>query len=171
MAPIEITPAGKRPVVRRIAAADFRRSSVVDSRSTECYTSKTKRRADERVRTFKASWFSKAARKSGIGDDELCRAIRQVVNGQADDLGGGVFKKRLNENRHRSIILAKGGRHWIYEYLFAKKDRDNIDDNELDAFRRLARGYASLTDQQLTRLLNDGDLKEICHDREAQVQE
>ncbi len=27
--------------------------------------------------------------------------------GQADDLGGCVFKKRLNDNLHRSIILAK----------------------------------------------------------------
>ena len=51
--------------------------------------------------------------------------------GQADDLGGGVFKKRLDDNLHRSIILAKGGQYWVYEYLFAKKDRDNIEDDEL----------------------------------------
>lgn len=60
------------------------------------------------------------------------------MKGQADDLGGGVFKKRLNENMHRSIIVAKGGKYWVYAYLFAKKDRDNIDDNELDGFRKLA---------------------------------
>jgi hypothetical protein len=48
--------------------------------------------------------------------------------GQGIDLGGGVFKKRLNQNRHRSIILAKGGRFWICQFLFAKKDRSNIDD-------------------------------------------
>ncbi len=52
--------------------------------------------------------------------------------GQADDLGGGVFKKRLGKNRSRSIILAKGGSHSVYEYLFAKKDRDNIDEREMD---------------------------------------
>lgn len=62
--------------------------------------------------------------------------------GHADDLGGGVFKKRLNDNMHRSIVLAKGGRIWVYEYLFAKKDRDNIEDGELAAFRLLAKGYA-----------------------------
>ena len=60
------------------------------------------------ARTFKTAWFSKAARKALIADKELCAAIAQVRKGQCDDLGGGVFKKRLDKNRHRSIILAKG---------------------------------------------------------------
>jgi len=32
------------------------------------------------------------------------------MEGQAEDLGEGVFKKRLNKNMHRSIVLAKGPR-------------------------------------------------------------
>ena len=71
------------------------------------------------------------------------------MRGQADDLGGGFFKKRLNVNMHPSIILVKGGRYWVYEYLFAKKDRDNIADDELIAFRALAKAYAGLTDRQV----------------------
>jgi hypothetical protein len=39
----------------------------------------------------------------------LCRAVQQIALGQVDDPGGGVFKKRPNENRHRSIVLAKAG--------------------------------------------------------------
>ena len=116
------------------------------------------------TRAFKTSWFSKAARKARIADTELCEAIRQVMQGQADDLGGGVFKKRLNNNMHRSIILAKGGRYWVYEYLFAKKDRENIEDDELLSFRALAKDYAGLTDRQIAQLLRDKDLMEICHD-------
>lgn len=41
---------------------------------------------------------------------------------QADDLGGDVFKKRLNENMQRSIILAKTEEFWVFAYLLAKKD-------------------------------------------------
>ena len=93
----------------------------------------------------------------------LCAAFREVLLGQADDLGGGVFKKRLSNNSHRSIILAKRGGHWIFEYLFAKKDRDNIDGKELAAFRQLSSAYAALTQEQLARLCNDGDLQEICN--------
>lgn len=123
----------------------------------------------KRERVFRSAWFSKAAWKARIKDDELCSAIRQVMLGQADDLGGGVFKKRLNKNMHRSIILAKGGQHWVYEYLFAKKDRDNIEDDELAAFRQLAKSYEKLTDQQVAQLVKNGHFTEICHDDEAQV--
>ena len=117
----------------------------------------------ETARAFKTSWFSKEARKAHIKDDELCKAFSEILLGQADDLGGGVFKKRLNKNEHRSIVLAKGGQYWIYEYLFAKKDRDNIKADELKDFRELAKAYATLNDHQLARLLEDDDLKEICH--------
>jgi hypothetical protein len=115
-------------------------------------------------RVFKTAWFSKAARKAHIDDFELCAAIRETMRGQVDDLGGGVFKKRLNDNMHRSIILAKGGRYWVFEYLFAKKDRENIADDELASFRALAKAYAGLTERQIEQLLHDKDLMEICHD-------
>jgi hypothetical protein len=123
--------------------------------------------AERTARAFKTAWFAKAARKARIKDDELCEAFREVLKGQADDLGGGVFKKRLNRNMHRSIILAKGGRRWIYAYLFAKKDRENIEDDELNDFRTLARSYATLSEEQMARLLEDKDLTEICHGDEA----
>jgi len=119
------------------------------------------------TRVFKTAWFSKAAKRSHITNAELCVAIQQVMRGQADNLGGGVFKKRLNDNMHRSIILAKGGRNWVYEYLFAKKDRDNIEDDELADFRVLAKAYAGLSEVQMAQLLKDQDLMEICHDGQA----
>lgn len=118
--------------------------------------------AEEPSRVFKAAWFSKAARRAHIADAELCEAIGEVIRGQADDLGGGVWKKRLNRNMHRSIILAKGGRYWIYQYLFAKQDRANIDDDELEDFRTLAKAYAKLSEAQLAKLVDDKELLEIC---------
>ena len=113
---------------------------------------------------FKTAWFAKEARKAKIMDAELCHAIRQVMQGQADDLGGGVYKKRLNDNMHRSIIVAKAGRHWIYAYLYAKKDRENIAPDELAAFKKLAKDYGSASDAKIAALLNDEELLEVCHD-------
>ncbi|WP_396220402.1 type II toxin-antitoxin system RelE/ParE family toxin [Gemmatimonas sp.] len=118
-------------------------------------------------RTFKTAWFAKAARKAGIDNDELCRAVRQAEAGRCDDLGGGVYKKRVSRNLYRSIILAKGGRHWVLTFLFAKKDRANIDAAELMAFRTLANGYEKLTAAQLTALLKTKELEEICHGDQA----
>jgi hypothetical protein len=123
--------------------------------------------AEKTTRAFKTAWFSKAARKALIKDDALCEAIREVMKGQADDLGGGVFKKRLDRNRHRSIILAKGRHYWVYAYLFAKKDRSNIDESELAAFRQFAGLYARKSDSEIERELAAKELVEICNDRET----
>lgn len=119
------------------------------------------------ARVFKTAWFAKAARKAHIRDEELCSASQQVALGQADDLGGGVFKKRLRKNQYRSIILARSGHYWIYEYLFAKKDRANIDDDELADFRRLVKAYAGVTTHQVGQLIREGDWKEICDGGQA----
>ena len=123
------------------------------------------------ARVFKTRWFAKAAKKALIKDAELCAAIAEVMNGQADDLGGGVFKKRLNKNMHRSIILARARKYWVYAYLFAKKDRDNIDSDELNAFRDLADIYAKKSDEDVAKEIAAGELVEICNDEKAQTQE
>lgn len=122
--------------------------------------------ADETSRAFKTAWFAKAARKALINDEELCKAIAEVWKGQAEDLGGGVFKKRLDKNRHRSIIVAKGRRYWVYAYLFAKKDQADIEDDELKAFRKLANLYAAKTDVEIEKEMKAKELVEICNDRE-----
>jgi hypothetical protein len=86
----------------------------------------------------------------------LCKAIAQVLAGQADDLGGGVFKKRLSNNQYRSIILARGGDNWVYQYLFAKQDRANIDDDDLKLLRLAAKEYAKLTPEQVDLQIAEG---------------
>jgi hypothetical protein len=115
------------------------------------------------TRIFKSAWFAKAARKARIRDDELCDAILEAMQGQADDLGGGVYKKRLSNNTYRSIILAKSGTYWIFQYLFAKKSRENVSREELVAFRLLAKAYANLSKQESEAYLQAGHFVEICH--------
>ena len=117
--------------------------------------------ASDRDRVFKTKWFPREARKALIPDQELSLAIRQVMLGHAIDLGGGVYKERLGKNRFRSIILAKGGRNWVYEYLFAKKDHDNISQSDLAKFRKLARSYEGLTDREIVELIANQDWVEI----------
>jgi hypothetical protein len=116
------------------------------------------------IRAFQTSSFSKAAKKRHLSEQELCNALAEVIAGKADDLGGGVYKKRLNANLDRSIILAKGGRHWIFAYLFQKSSRANIDERELSAYRQLANFYALMTDVQFDELVYLKKLLEICKD-------
>jgi hypothetical protein len=123
--------------------------------------------ARQAERVFKTAWFTKAAKKAHIAEEELCSAIRQVMLGQADDLGGGVYKKRLGKNHYRSIILAKGGDYWVYEFLFAKQHLANIPDAKLNQLRLLAKTYATLTASQVTEFLLNNDWMEICHDNKT----
>jgi len=126
-------------------------------------------KAKKSERVFKTAWFARAARKAHIEDTELCEAFREVLKGQSDALGGGVYKKRLNKNQHRSIIVGKGKKLWIYVYLFAKKDRDNIDDKELAAFRELADLYAKKSAKDIERELEAKVLLEICNEDNEEV--
>jgi hypothetical protein len=112
-------------------------------------------------RAFKVAWFAKAAKKAKISDAALCKAIAQVMAGQADDLGGGVYKKRLSDNQYRSIILARGGNYWVYQYLFAKQDMANIDDGELRVLREAAKQYAKLTPAKAEQEVAEGRLIEL----------
>ena len=121
--------------------------------------------APANARVFKTKTFARLARKTGLSDATLCEAVREIMAGYAEDLGGGVWKKRIDENRSRAIVLAKGRRFWVLEYLFAKADRANIAPDELVAFRELAKAYERLQDVQLKALLKNGDLKEICDER------
>jgi hypothetical protein len=113
------------------------------------------------VRIFKTAWFAKATKKSRVTDAELRGAIQEVLRGQADDLGGGVYKKRLSKNASRAIIILRHKHFCVYEYIFAKKDRDNIDQAELKAFRALAKVHALLTEPQIAMLLENDDWIEV----------
>ncbi|KUZ70159.1 addiction module toxin RelE [Burkholderia ubonensis] len=113
-------------------------------------------------RVFKTKWFHKAAKAASITDADLCDAARQLTRGQGVDPGGNVWKKRLDKNRQCGIVLNKVGRSWIFVFLFAKRDRDNIDERELRGFRRLAADFDGRTDAEIAKLLELNELVEIC---------
>jgi hypothetical protein len=129
------------------------------------------RQAAGQPRFFKTAWFSKASAKAHISDSELCAAMRQVMLGQADDLGGGVLKKRVGKNLYRSLIVSKGGRYWVFAYLFAKKDRANIDARDLADLRALADLYRRKSEAQIAEELRQEKIVEICHDQNSEIPE
>ena len=93
----------------------------------------------------------------------MCRVSRSDWRARRS-FGGGVYKKKLAENRHRSIVVAKGGRVWVDAFLFAKQDRANIASDELVAFKKLAALYAKKTDADIATELACNAIVEICND-------
>jgi len=121
---------------------------------------------DKDCRVFKTAWFAKAARKAHITDAELLDAIGEALLGQVVDLGGGVYKKRLNRNAHRAIILARRGDWWVFEHLFAKKDQDNISESNLLALRQLAKYYATFDEERIEQFLDDREWVELLYEHD-----
>ena len=123
------------------------------------------------MRVFKTKWFVRFARKERIADDALCDAVARAERGLIDaDLGGGVIKQRLarpgqgKSGGYRSIILLRIRHRAVFAYGFAKNERDNIDGDELTAFRDLAAAVLSYDDRQLRLALDSNVLTEVtCH--------
>jgi hypothetical protein len=99
------------------------------------------------MRIFKNTWFSRFADKEGITDGELVEAVNLLEAGQANDLGGGVYKMRLA----RPGEGKRGGYRVIvfFKYCFSKSNRDNINEKDLRDFKIRARNYLSMTDEQI----------------------
>jgi len=97
------------------------------------------------VRIFKNKAFTRFARKSGIDDVSICKAVKDVERGLLDaDLGGGVIKQRVarsgggKSGGFRTLILFRIGSLAFIVHGFAKNEQANIDDDELIALRKLA---------------------------------
>lgn len=113
------------------------------------------------TRVFLTRWFAKAAEKAGLSHFDLCSAAKALAKGQGDNLGGGVWKKRLLDNRLRSIVVVQGPTGWVFTYLFAKADRENISPKELVMFRRLAEVHDSFSASDIQQALREGAIIEV----------
>lgn len=112
-------------------------------------------------RAFRTRYFAKQARSGGISDDELWQAILELRRGQGESLGGGVWKKRLDKNRQRAIVLNKVDAFWIFVFLFAKKDQDNITSKDLEGFKKLSKDYERA---DIESLVEHGEIQEIFNE-------
>jgi hypothetical protein len=127
------------------------------------------------VRVFKTKSFTRFARVERIGDKSLSQAVQRAAQGLVDaDLGGGVIKQRVarlgqgKSGGYRVLIAYRAGRRAVFLYGFAKRERDNIEANELLTLRELASAWLAAGTKQITEALNQGALKEVAYDEEEE---
>lgn len=72
---------------------------------------------------------------------------------------------------YRVILVFRAGNRAVFVYGFAKSDRENIDDDELAAFRRLAAELLALSQDLLDALVANGTLVEVDCDDDEELQE
>jgi len=97
--------------------------------------------------------------------------VKEIESGQIDtDYGGSVIKQRLarkNQGKsggYRCIILYRIQDKVFMVYGFAKKDKDNIEDDEVLGFKALAEEMLKLTDESLNKLIERKALIEVEYD-------
>ena len=122
-------------------------------------------------RVFETKSFARWARKAGLREAALCGAVQEMADGSIDaDLGGGVLKKRIalpgmgKSGGTKTLVATNKGSRWYFVFGFEKNERDNIEPDELAAFKRLAADLLKLADNQLDTAIRAGALTEICHD-------
>jgi hypothetical protein len=123
------------------------------------------------VRIFKTRLFAKFARRERIPDASLSEAIVRARQGLVDaDLGGGVIKQRVarqgqgRSSGYRTLIAYRFGDFAVFLFGFAKNDRDNIDDRELDDLREAAASWLAADEKLIGQAVEKGLLVEVQDD-------
>ena len=127
------------------------------------------------MRVFKTRWFVRYARRERIGDQGLHDAVECAERGLIDaDLGGGVIKQRIartgqgRSSGYRLLLAYRSGDRAVFLYGFAKNERDNIEDDELETLREIGAAWLEAGIERLEQAVKEGILQEVGHDKGQQ---
>lgn len=128
------------------------------------------------MRVFKTRWFTRFARDERIPDDSLSESIARAGRGLIDaELGSGVIKQRVaragqgRSGGYRVLVAFRRRHRAVFLYGFAKRERENIDRDELITLRELASAWLAADAKQVAEALNEGVLKEVAYDENKET--
>jgi hypothetical protein len=120
------------------------------------------------MRIFKTRLFNRWAANEKVTDDALANAVEEMQSGLIDaNLGGHVYKKRIaiqgrgKSGGVRTIIVYRVEDKAFFVYGFAKNTRDNIETDELKAFKKLASELLDYSDATIEQSIIEGKLFEV----------
>lgn len=120
------------------------------------------------MRIFKYRIFHQWAKKEGISDSALKKAIDEIERGLFDaNLGNGLYKQRVarkgqgKRGGYRTILAFKEKDRSVFMYGYAKNDRANISDKEEAVYKKLAAYYLEMPENKLETLIKTGELFEV----------
>ena len=126
------------------------------------------------MRIFKTKVFSKFAKKEQISDTVLLEAVERAEKGLIDaDLGGYIIKQRIKRegqgrsSGYRVLIAVRLKKRYVFITGFAKNEKDNLSDDELETAQDIASGWLNADANQIKFSLIEGELKEIKHEKKS----
>lgn len=85
-------------------------------------------------------------------------------------MGGDLIKQRISRGGqgrskgYRTLIAFRCRERAFFLYGFAKNERDNIDNDELESLKEMAMAWLKMDDRKIKRSLADGLLQEVNYD-------
>ncbi len=127
------------------------------------------------MRIFKTKLFVRYARRLRIKDSSLREAIARAERGLVDaDLGGGIIKQRVartgqgRSGGYRMLIAYRSGDRAVFLYGFAKNERDNITNDELETLIEIGAAWLNAKIDRLEKVIKEGILQETSYGDEEQ---
>ena len=120
------------------------------------------------MKVYKHIIFHKWAKSEKLSDEALLNAAEEINQGLFEAaLGSGLYKKRIavagkgKSGGYRTLIAFRQNNIAFFVFGFTKKERANIDENEKQAYRKLARNLLDSDINSINKLVNSGILFEI----------
>lgn len=121
------------------------------------------------MQVFKTKAFARFARREGIPDAVLLKAVASAEVAPDADLGGGVIKQRVARSGRQVGWVSNGdripaGHLAFFVYGFAKNDQGNMSTAEERVLRKLARFLLTSTNDEQVALLKRGEIVRVEKD-------
>lgn len=127
------------------------------------------------MKQYKVKKFTFEAKKHDVLDSLLCTTLNDFLNlntegQQRQSLGSGLYKLRLatqagrgKRGGSRSIFAFKRDNRMIWLHIFAKNEKGNVTTSELKKLKALADILLKLSDDEISMLINSGELYEVIN--------
>jgi hypothetical protein len=126
------------------------------------------------LRIFATKWFGRFARIEKIETARLRETIDRAERGSVDaELGGNLIKQRVARHGQgrsggfRTLIAYHTKTRSVFLYGFSKSERENIEADDLQDLKKLARRFLTMNDDELGKALTENELIEVTRDDES----
>ena len=116
-------------------------------------------------------WLVRWARRERIADRSLREAIERAERGLVDaGLGGGIIKQRVaregqgRSGGYRMLVAYRVGQRAVFLFGFAKRERENIDADELLTLREIGAAWLAADPSRIMQAVEEGALQEVTDD-------
>lgn len=127
------------------------------------------------MRIYKTRWVARFVRRERIADRSLREAITRAERGLMDaDLGGGIIKQRVardgqgRSGGYRMLVAYRDGERAVFLYGFAKRERENINSDELLTLREIGSAWLMADERHIGQAIEEGLLQEVRDDEDEQ---